>query len=105
MESLETLQKIREIEDLSSKKIEQAEEKAKKILEEAERLSEEKIKKAEKEANNSINTAIEKVEKETAIKKEEMIIEAKKKATDIKPLDENRMLEIFNDVLKEEFKL
>lgn len=105
MESLETLQKIREIEDLSSKKIAQAEEKAKKILEETEKLNEEKIKKAEKEATSSINDAIEKIENEAAIKKEKAIKEAKEKITDIKPLSKDEMLEIFNETLKEEFKL
>ena len=105
MESLETLQKIREIEDLSSKKIAQAEEKAKKILEDAEKSNEEKIKKAEKEANNILNNAIEKIEKEVAVKKDEAIKSANKKAANIKSLDESQMLTIFNEVVKEEFKL
>ncbi len=105
MESLEILQKIRDIEDLSAKKIEQAQEKAKNLVEETEKKNEEKTKKAEKEAHDMINAALENVGKETAKTREDALKEADKKAAIIKPLDEKEMLKIFDETLREEFKL
>ncbi|MCW1298935.1 MAG: hypothetical protein QXD02_01270, partial [Candidatus Parvarchaeum sp.] len=62
-------------------------------------------KKAEREAHEIMNSAIEKVEKETEKLREEALKDASQKAATIKPLDEHEMLEIFEQVLKEEFKL
>ncbi len=44
-------------------------------------------------------------EKETEKLREEALKEANQKADTIKPLDEKKMLAIFEEVLKEEFKI
>ncbi len=105
MESIETLQRIKELEENSEKKVKQAEDKAAEIIKESLDKSQKKIRDTEKEAKDIINNKVEKEEKAALNERETEIAEAKKKAEKIKPLEKDEMLEIFNEILKEAFDL
>ncbi|EFD92469.1 MAG: putative V-type ATPase, G subunit [Candidatus Parvarchaeum acidophilus ARMAN-5] len=105
MESIETLQRIKELEESSDNKIKLAEEKASNIIKDATKKSGDIIEKAEKNTKEMINHELEKIEEDALKERETEINSAKKKAEKIKPLDSEEMLEIFDEVIKEAFEL
>jgi vacuolar-type H+-ATPase subunit H len=105
MEPIETLQRIKDLEELSEKKLKQAEEKAAELAKESDKKGQEKLNAAKKEAKDLLNSRVETVEKNALNDREKEIEMAKKKAEKIKPLENDEMLEIFNEVLEGEFDL